>query len=170
MRPCGELKLLGGLYVSEGGCLFWGGIAVGIWMIFDVGHAFCILSVIGFDQWIYENSPGGRLLNATTNINMSITGHKTSPLCSPSTPNKDAWPRFRVIEAADDDHRPLTERMDVFALHKAIEGMSGPHESVKPMNNGKQVLVHFENKAYSDLLLYKTKKLIDLWKWPLTEH
>ena len=55
---------------------FWGGIAVGIWMIFDVGHAFCILSAIGFDHWLYGNSPGGRLLNATTNINMSITGQK----------------------------------------------------------------------------------------------
>ena len=131
-------------------------------MIFGVGHAFCILSVIGFDHWLYENSPDGRLLNATTKINMSITGQKTSPLCSPSTPNKDAWPRFLVIEAADDDHRPLTERMDVFALHKAIEGMSGPYESVKPMNNGKQLLVHFENKTYSDLLLYQTKNLIEL--------
>ena len=30
------------------------------------------------------------------------------------------------------------------------------------MNNGKQLLVHFENKAYSDLLLYQTKMLIDL--------
>ena len=30
------------------------------------------------------------------------------------------------------------------------------------MNNGKQLLVHFENKTYSDLLLYQTKKLIDL--------
>ena len=130
-------------------------------MIFDVGHAFCILSGIGFDHWLYGNRPGGRLLNATTNINMSITGQKTSPLCSTSTPNKDAWPRFLVIEAAD-DHRPLNKRMDVFALDKAIEGMSGPYESVTPMNNGKQLLVHFENKAYNDLLSYQTKKLIDL--------
>ena len=115
-------------------------------MIFDVGHAFCILSVIGFDHCLYGNSPSGRPLNAITNINMSITGQTNVP----------------PMLTADDDHRPLTKRMDVFALHKAIEAISGPYESVKPMNNGKQLLVHFENKSYSDLLLYQTKKLIDL--------
>ena len=43
-----------------------------------------------------------------------------------------------------------------FALHKAI------HKSVKPMNNGRQLLVHFDKKIYSEKLLYKMDKLNDL--------
>ena len=40
--------------------------------------------------------------------------------------------------------------------------MGAPYESVKPLKNGRQLLVHFENKTYSDKLLYRTKKLIDI--------
>ena len=49
-----------------------------------------------------------------------------------------------------------------FALNKAIEGMGGPYISVKPMNNGKELLVHFGKKIYSDKLLYRTKELNDI--------
>ena len=51
--------------------------------------------------------------------------------------------------------------MDIFAWHKAIIGMGGSYKSVKPMNDGKQLLVHFQNKAYSDNLL-RADKLIDV--------
>ena len=40
--------------------------------------------------------------------------------------------------------------------------MGGPYLSVKPMNNGKQLFVHFGKKIYSDKLLYRTKELNDL--------
>ena len=73
----------------------------------------------------------------------------------------DNWPRFLVVEAADGNPKHLTDRMDVFAWHKAIKGMGGSYKSVKPMNDGKQLLVHFENKAYSDNLL-RADKLIDV--------
>ena len=39
--------------------------------------------------------------------------------------------------------------------------MGGTHISVKPMNNGKQLLVHFGKKIYSGKLLYRTKELND---------
>ena len=65
----------------------------------------------------------------------------------------DNWPRFLVVEAADGNPKRLTDRMDIFAWHKAIIGMGGSYKSVKPMNDGKQLLVHFQNKAYSDNLL-----------------
>ena len=65
---------------------------------------------------------------------------------------------------------PLSDRIDVFALHRAIRGMVGPYKSIK-MNDGRQLLVHFDNKAYSDNLLYKTDKLIDIeLKWHATKH
>ena len=88
---------------------------------------------------------------------MSMNRQQTSTPCPTSTPNDDRWPRFLVVEAADDNHKPLTQRSDSFALNKAIEGMGGPYISVKPMNNGKQLLVHFGKKIYSDKLLYRTK-------------
>ena len=40
--------------------------------------------------------------------------------------------------------------------------MGGPYMSVKPMNNGKQLLVHFGKKIFSDKLLYRTKELNDI--------
>ena len=86
---------------------------------------------------------------------------QTSTPCSTSTPNDDRWPRFLVDEAADDNRKPLTQRSDIFALNKAIEWMGGTHISVKPMSNGKQLLVHFGKKIYSDKLLYRTKELND---------
>ena len=108
-------------------------------------------------------SLGGRLLNTTT-INMSMTGHNnTSPPCSPSNPtNDDAWPRFLFVEAADENSLPLTRRCSIFALNIAIKGMGGNYKSVKQLNRGRQVLVHFDNKKYSENLLIKTDKLVDI--------
>ena len=40
--------------------------------------------------------------------------------------------------------------------------MGGPYKSVKPMNNGRQLLVHFDKKNFSDKLLYRTKGLNDI--------
>ena len=100
---------------------------------------------------------------------MSMNRQQTSTPCSTSTPNDDRWPRFLVVEAADDNHKPLTQRSDIFALNKAIEGMGGPYISVKPMNNGKQLLVHFGKKIFSDKLLYRTKELNDI-PVKVTEH
>ena len=92
---------------------------------------------------------------------MSMKRQKSTP-CSTSTPKDDRWPRFLVVEAADDNNKPLTQRSDIFALTKAIEGMGGPYKSVKPMNNGRQLLVHFDKKICSDKLLYRTDKLNDI--------
>ena len=39
--------------------------------------------------------------------------------------------------------------------------MGGPYKYVKPMNNGKQLLVYFDKKICSDKLLYRTDKLND---------
>ena len=69
---------------------------------------------------------------------MSMNRQK-SPPCSTSTPKDDRWPRFLVVEAADDNNK-----------------------SVKPMNNGRQLLVHFDKKICSDKLLYRTDKLNDI--------
>ena len=55
----------------------------------------------------------------------------------------------------------LTDWMDVFAWHKAVEGMGGSYKSIKPMNDGRQLLVHFDNKTYNDNLL-RADKLIDI--------
>ena len=92
---------------------------------------------------------------------MSMKGQKqnVTPMLTYS-PN-DNWPRFLVVEAADGNPKRLTDRMDIFAWHKAIIGMGGSYKSVKPMNDGKQLLVHFQNKAYSDNLL-RADKLIDV--------
>ena len=38
----------------------WGGIAVGVWMIFGVGHDMCVFSEIGFWSSLYVFSLGGR--------------------------------------------------------------------------------------------------------------
>ena len=90
---------------------------------------------------------------------MSMNRQQTSTPCSTPTPNDDRSPRFLVVEAADDNQKPLTQRSDIFALNKAIERMCGPYIFVKPMNNGKQLLVHFGKKIYSDKLLYRSKEL-----------
>ena len=82
----------------------------------------------------------------------------------------DNWPQFLVVEAADGNPKPLTDRMNVFAWHKAVEGMGGSYKSIKPMNDGRQLLVHFDNKVYSDSQL-KADKLIDIpVKVTPTEH
>ena len=86
-----------------------------------------------------------------------------SPPCSTSNPkNDDAWPRFLVVEAADDNSLPLTRRCSIYALNTAIKGMGGNYKFVKPLNGGRQLLVHFDNKIYSENLLYRTNKLIDI--------
>ena len=65
----------------------------------------------------------------------------------------DNWPRFLVIEAADGNPKPLTDRMDVFAWHKAVEGMGRSYKSIKPINDGRQLLVHFGNTHTTFILL-----------------
>ena len=68
---------------------------------------------------------------------MSMKGHKqdVTPMLT-YNPN-DNWPRFLVLEAADGNPKPLTDRMDVFAWHKAVKGMGGSYKSIKPMNDGR---------------------------------
>ena len=86
-----------------------------------------------------------------------------SPPCSTSNPkNDDAWSLFLVVEAADDNSLPLTRRCSIFALNTAIKGMGGNYKFVKPLTGGRQLLVHFDNKIYSENLLYMTNKLVDI--------
>ena len=92
---------------------------------------------------------------------MSMNRQKTSPPCSTSTPNDNRWPRFLVVEAADDNNKPLTQRSDIFALHKAIEGMGGPYNSVKPIMADNSWFI-LTRKICSDKLLYRTDKLDDI--------
>ena len=159
MRPCGEFKLatrrclVGCMSQREAvslewdshGCLndFW----CGSWYVL-------FLAKLVFDHRPYEISLGGRLLN-TTATKMSINRqHNKSPPCSSSNlTNDNVWPRFFIVEAADDNTQPLTKRCKIFALNIAIKGMGGSYESVKPLNGGRQLLVHFENKIYSKNLL-----------------
>ena len=49
----------------RGRLFLWGGIAVGVWMIFGVGHDMCVFSEIGFWSSLYVFSLGGRLLKPT---------------------------------------------------------------------------------------------------------
>ena len=130
-------------------------------MALGAGHAFIFLAKLVYDYRPHEISLGGGLLKTLPKINMSMKGQKqnVTPMLT-YNPN-DNWPRFLVIEAADGKPKCLTDRMDIFAWHKAIIGMGGSYKSVKPMNDGKQLLVHFENKAYSDNLL-RADKLIDV--------
>ena len=64
---------------------------------------------------------------------MGMKGHKqhATPMLT-YNPN-DNWPRLVVVEAAGGNPEPLTDRMDVFAWHKAVEGMVGSYQSIKPM-------------------------------------
>ena len=130
-------------------------------MALGAGHAFVFLAKLVYDYRPHEISLGGRLLKTPPKINMSMKGQKqkVTPMLT-YNPN-DNWPRFLVVEAADGNPKRLTDRMDIFAWHKAIIGMGGSYQSVKPMNDGKQLLVHFQNKAYSDNLL-RADKLIDV--------
>ena len=61
---------------------------------------------------------------------MSMKGQKqnVTPMLT-YNPN-DNWPRFLVVEAADGNPKRLTDRMDIFAWHKAIIGMGGSYKSV----------------------------------------
>ena len=119
------------------------------------------LAKLVYDYRPHEISLGGRLLKTLPKINMSMKGQKqnVTPMltCNPN----DNWPRFLVVEARDGNPKRLTDRMDVFAWHKAIKGMGGSYKFVKSMNDDKQLLVHFENKAYSDNHL-RAEKLIDV--------
>ena len=130
-------------------------------MALGAGHAFVFLAKLVYDYRPHEISLGGRLLKTPPTINMSMKGQKqnVTPMLT-YNPN-DNWRRFLVLEAADGNSKRLTDRMDIFAWHKAIIGIGGSYKSVKPMNDGKQLLVHFQNKAYSDNLL-RAEKLIDV--------
>ena len=130
-------------------------------MALSAGHAFVFLAKLVYDYRPHEISLGGRLLKTLPKINMSMKGQKqnVTPMLT-YNPN-DNWPRFLVVEAADGNPKRLTDRMDIFAWHKAIIGMGGSYKSVKLMNDGKQLLVHFGNKAYSDNLL-RADKLNDV--------
>ena len=130
-------------------------------MALGAAHAFVFLAKLVYDYRPHEISLGGRLLKTLPKINMSMKGQKqnVTPMLT-YNPN-DNWPQLLVVEAAEGNPKRLTDRMDIFAWHKAIIGMGGSYKSVKPMNDGKQLLVHFENKAYSDNLL-RADKLIDV--------
>ena len=120
------------------------------------------LAKLVFDHRPYEISLGGRLLNTTeTNKSMNRQHNKSPPCSSPNPTNDDLWPRFLIVEAADDNTQPLTKRCKIFALNIAIKGMGGNDESVQPLNGGRQLLVHFENKIYSKNLL-ETKELANI--------
>ena len=91
MRPCGEFKV-GDQGVAwwavcrRGRLSLWGGIAVGVWMIFGVGHDMCVFSEIGFWSSLYVFSLGGRLLNPTKPLwawTYNIISH---PHALPQTP------------------------------------------------------------------------------------
>ena len=82
----------------------------------------------------------------------------------------DNWPRFLVVEAADGNPKRLTDRMDIFAWYKAIIGMGGSYKSVKPMNDGKQLLVHLKTKPTAIIFSEQTNWSTFLLKWHPTEH
>ena len=134
---------------------------MGVWMAFGAGHAFVFLAKLVYDYRPHEISLGGRLLKSLPKINMNMKGHKqnVTPMLT-YNPN-DNWPRFLVVEAANGNPKPLTDRMNVFAWYKAVEGMGGSYKSIQPMNDGRQLLVHFDNKVYNDNLL-RADKLIDI--------
>ena len=102
-------------------------------MALGAGHAFVFLTKLVYDYRPHEISLGSRLLKTLPKINMSMKGHKqnVTPMLT-YNPNAN-WPRFLVVEAADGNPKPLTDRMDVFAWHKAVEGMGGSYKSIKPM-------------------------------------
>ena len=91
MRPCGELKV-GDQGVAwwavchRGRLSLWGGIAVGVWMIFGVGHDMCVFSEIGFWSSLYVFSLGGRLLNPTKPLWAWTDNIISHPHALPQTP------------------------------------------------------------------------------------
>ena len=147
----------------------WGGIAVGVWMIFGVGHDMCVFSGIGFWSSLYVFSLGGRLLNPTKPImSMNRQNHK-SPPCSTSNPttqtneinhepsetneNDNQWPRFLIMEAAD---KNIPLNLNVFTLRKAVDGMAnGRPKQCKPMKSG-SIFIGVEKKHQSKNLLRTT--------------
>ena len=85
----------------------WGGIAVGVWMIFGVGHDTCVFSEIGFWSSLYVFRLGGRLLNPTKPLwawTDTIIRHPHSqPLPQPKmiwTP----WCNWKIYMANISDH------------------------------------------------------------------
>ena len=157
----GDHRVVGWAVCRRGRLSLLGWDNRGFWMALGAGHAFVFLAKLVYDYRPHEISLGGRLLKTLPKINMSMKGHKqnVTPMLT-YNPN-DNWPRFLVVEAAIGNPKPLTDRMDVFAWHKAVEGMGGSYKSIKPMNDGRQLLVHFDNKVYSDNLL-RADKLIDI--------
>jgi len=66
--------------------------------------------------------------------------------------DNDHWPRFLVIESADNDN-PLS-KLSPFAINKGIEGMAGKPQKIRKM--GSAFLVEVAKKSHSDNLLSTT--------------
>ena len=97
---------------------------------------------------------------------MSMNGHnQTSTPCSTSTPNdsespdinqNDLWPRFLIMEAAD-EKIPLD--LNQFVLKKAVDGMAnGEPKKCKYLKSGK-VFIEVDSKDQSRNLLRTTMLL-----------
>ena len=107
---------------------------------------------------------------------MSMKRHnQTSTPCSTSTPNdidppdttrKDIWPRFLIMEAAD-ENIPLD--MDEFVLKKAIDGMAnGVPKKVKRLKSG-CIFIIVDQKHQSQNLL-RTTKLMNYYPVKVSPH
>ena len=107
---------------------------------------------------------------------MSMNRHnQTSTPCSTSTPNdidppdttrKDIWPRFLIMEAAD-ENIPLD--MDEFVLKKAIDGMAnGVPKKVKRLKSG-CIFIIVDQKHQSQNLL-RTTKLMNHYPVKVSPH
>ena len=94
------------LAIQEGSSLIFSPKHVG-WAIFWV-----FLVKLVFNHRLYENGPGGRLLNATTKINMSIAGQKVTLML---TSNPTWWQMTKISShwSCRWQSQTSTERMDV---------------------------------------------------------
>ena len=107
----GDQGVVGWVVCRSIGCLFWGGITMGVWMALGACHAFVFLVKLVYDYRPHEISLGGILLKPLPKSNMSVKGHKQNltPMLT-YNPN-DNWPGFLVVEAADGNPKPLTDRI-----------------------------------------------------------
>ena len=107
---------------------------------------------------------------------MSMNRHnQRSTPCSTSTPNdidppdttrKDIWPRFLIMEAAD-EKIPLD--MDEFVLKMAIDGMAnGVPKKVKRLKSG-SIFIIVDQKHQSQNLL-RTTKLMNYYPVKVSPH
>lgn len=78
---------------------------------------------------------------------------KNPPKTLTNTKTTDTWSRFLVIHATNEE-LPL-KKLNIFALHKAIEGMAGTPKSVKNLKSG-DLLVEMTTKTHSENLLRTT--------------